>query len=75
ASRGRQFSEEQKLEFRREAEWMQEKWSDKLADDPFYNPNLSLGEEGGFTLAWPPRLPPLGLSLNSVTADVSRELF
>jgi hypothetical protein len=74
-SRGRQFSEEQKLEFRREAGWMQERWGDKLMHDPFYNPNLSLSEEGGFTLAWPPRLPPLGVSLNAVTADASRELF
>ncbi len=75
ASRRRQFSEEQKLEFRREAEWMQERWSDTLAHDPYYNPNLSLSEEGGFTLAWPPRLPPLGVSLNSVTGDVLSELF
>jgi len=30
------------------------KWSDMLRRDPFYNPNLSLGEDL-FTLAFPPR--------------------
>lgn len=65
ASRGQRFSGEQEKEFRREAEWMQERWSEKLGCDPFYNPNLSLADEGGFTLAWPPRLPPLGATLES----------
>lgn len=70
ASRGQQLRGEQQQEFRREAEWMQERWSDKLACDPSYNPNLSLAEEGGFTLAWPPRLPPLGSTLELGTGDV-----
>jgi O-antigen biosynthesis protein len=75
ASRGREFNEEQKWVFRREAVWMQEKWAKKLARDPYYNPNLSLDEEGGFTLAWPPRLPGLSASLNgSYRRDLS-ELF
>jgi hypothetical protein len=33
---------------------MKTKWGDKLRYDPFYNPNLSLGEDL-FTLAFPPR--------------------
>lgn len=70
ASRGREFNEQQKVEFRREAAWMQERWGEKLARDPFYNPNLSLEEEGGFTLAWPPRLSRLDASLNAISADI-----
>jgi O-antigen biosynthesis protein len=69
ASRGREFDQEQKWVFRREAGWMQEKWASKLSRDPYYNPNLSLDEEGGFALAWPPRLPTLGPSLNAVTDE------
>jgi O-antigen biosynthesis protein len=75
ASRGRQFGEEQKYEFRREAEWMQEKWGETLARDPYYNPNLSLAEEGGFSLAWPPRLAPLWAGLNSLNEDVLSDLL
>jgi len=33
---------------------MNAKWGDMLRRDPFYNPNLSLGEDL-FTLAFPPR--------------------
>jgi len=33
---------------------MNSKWGDMLQRDPFYNPNLSLGENL-FALAFPPR--------------------
>ena len=74
ASRGQEYSDEQKRVFRREAAWMQEKWGEKLARDPYYNPNLSLDEDGGFTLAWPARLPALSASLNAVTGEILSEL-
>jgi GT2 family glycosyltransferase len=37
----------------REAEWMRQRWGDRLRVDPYYNPNLSLDE--AFTVAFPPR--------------------
>jgi GT2 family glycosyltransferase len=75
ASRGRQLRGEQKHEFRREAEWMQERWGETLGRDRYYNPNLSLAQEGGFCLAWPPHLPPLWASLNSDGGDVLSDLL
>jgi hypothetical protein len=37
-----------------EIDYINGKWGDMLQRDPFYNPNLSLGEDL-FTLAFPPR--------------------
>jgi O-antigen biosynthesis protein len=51
-----------------EAAYMQKKWGEQLQRDPFYNPNLS--HSIGFTLAWPPRIPPLRDSLKSPTEAV-----
>ncbi len=55
ASRGLEDTEVKQLRFLAEQEYMRAKWGDVLAADPFYNPNLSLGENL-FTLAFPPRL-------------------
>ena len=52
----------------REAAYMQKKWDEQLQRDPFYNPNLS--HSVGFTLAWPPRIPPLRDSLKSGAEEV-----
>jgi hypothetical protein len=38
-----------------EIQYMTETWNRSLLSDPYYNPNLSLGEEL-FTLAFPPRV-------------------
>ena len=47
ATRGKDETPEQCARFERESEWMRTRWADWLADDPAYNPNLSL------QVAWP----------------------
>lgn len=41
--------------FGREVSMLQDRWGEKLLNDPCYNPNLTL-ETGNFGLAWPPRI-------------------
>jgi glycosyltransferase involved in cell wall biosynthesis len=54
ASRGFDDNRRKQVRFLAEIDYMKTKWGDKLQYDPFYNPNLSLGEDL-FTLAFPPR--------------------
>lgn len=54
ASRGSDMAARHIARFRREVTYMKEHWGRQLQDDPFYNPNLSLGSET-FGLAFPPR--------------------
>ena len=54
ATRGFDDNRRKQVRFLAEIEYMKTKWGDKLQCDPFYNPNLSLGEDL-FTLAFPPR--------------------
>jgi glycosyltransferase involved in cell wall biosynthesis len=54
ASRGVDDSMPKQTRFLAEVDYMTSKWGDTLQRDPFYNPNLSLGEDL-FTLAFPPR--------------------
>jgi glycosyltransferase involved in cell wall biosynthesis len=54
ASRGFDDSRRKQVRFLAEVEYMKTKWGDRLQHDPFYNLNLSLGEDL-FTLAFPPR--------------------
>jgi O-antigen biosynthesis protein len=54
ASRGFDDSTPKQVRFLAEIDYMKAKWGDKLLRDPFYNPNLSLGEDL-YTLAFPPR--------------------
>ena len=68
ASRGRDFGSAQRIQVLREAAYMQKKWDEQLHRDPFYSPNLS--HSIGFTLAWPPRIPPVRDSLKSPTEEV-----
>jgi GT2 family glycosyltransferase len=68
ASRGRDSGLEESAQLPREATYMQEKWSEQLWRDPFYSPNLS--HSIAFTLAWPPRIPPLRDSLKSANEQV-----
>ena len=55
ASRGTEYTETNEQRFKREIEFMKEKWKDALLVDRYYNPNLSLDGEL-FTLAFPPRI-------------------
>ena len=54
ASRGFDDSTQKQTRFLAEVDYMNSKWGGLLQRDPFYNPNLSLGEDL-FTLAFPPR--------------------
>jgi glycosyltransferase involved in cell wall biosynthesis len=54
ASRGFDDSTAKQIRFLAETDYMNSKWGEILQRDPFYNPNLSLGENL-FTLAFPPR--------------------
>jgi GT2 family glycosyltransferase len=58
ASRGRQRTAQEHARFMRETHFIQEKWTALLLHDPYYNPNLT-AQAFDFSLAWPPRLPPL----------------
>jgi glycosyltransferase involved in cell wall biosynthesis len=54
-SRGLDDSTPKQLRCLAEIDYMKAKWGHVLQRDPFYNPNLSLGEDL-FTLAFPPRI-------------------
>jgi len=54
ASRGLEDTRAKGERFRAEVDWVKARWSEALAADPFYNPNLAL-DENLFTLADPPR--------------------
>jgi glycosyltransferase involved in cell wall biosynthesis len=73
ASRGRDFGSEQRAQLLRETAYMHEKWGEQLRCDPFYSPNLS--HSVGFTLAWPPRIPPLSDSLKSAAEEAFANSF
>jgi len=57
ASRGLEIAAESRSRLAAEAAIMRSRWSPLIANDPAYNPNLTLDTED-FDLAWPPRLPP-----------------
>lgn len=54
ASRGFDDSTPKQIRFLAEVDYMNSKWGEVLQRDPFYNPNLSLGDNL-FTIAFPPR--------------------
>lgn len=55
-TRGSDKTGERAERLQKEAEWMRARWSDVLADDPYYSSNLSL-ERLDFAPAAPPRVP------------------
>lgn len=55
-SRGPEDTDAKRTRFKREIDYMEKRWAKILANDPCYNPNLSLSSEH-FALAWPPRAP------------------
>lgn len=56
ATRGSDFSPSKRQRFDQEQDYMRSKWRALIADDPAYNPNLTVYAED-FGLAWPPRVP------------------
>ena len=58
ASRGDDLTGERHARFMKEVHFMTDRWRDKLENDPFYSPNLSL-EHGDFRPATYSRVPPL----------------
>lgn len=56
ASRGSDFSPAKRERFDQEQAYMRSRWGQLIADDPAYNPNLTVYAED-FGLAWPPRVP------------------
>jgi O-antigen biosynthesis protein len=68
ASRGRGSGLAERTQLLREAAYMQNRWGEQLRHDPFYSPNFS--QALAFTLAWPPRMPPLRDSLKSAAEEV-----
>lgn len=57
-SRGTEDNKDKQARFFSEVRTMQERWGEKLLNDPAYNPNLTLDHEN-FSLAWPPRVKPI----------------
>jgi O-antigen biosynthesis protein len=55
ATRGYEDTPEKKLRFKKELDYMLEKWGNKINNDPMYSPNLTLDSEK-FGLAWPTRV-------------------
>lgn len=55
ATRGYEDTPEKKLRFKKELDYMLEKWGNKINNDPMYSPNLTLDSEN-FGLAWPTRV-------------------
>lgn len=55
ASRGPDTAPDKVQRFLSEVNYMRRRWGDRLAQDPYYNPNLSLDAED-FGLAFPPRV-------------------
>ncbi|MBP2294389.1 glycosyltransferase [Azospirillum rugosum] len=55
ASRGPDTAPDKVQRFMSEVNYMRRRWGDRLAQDPYYNPNLSLDAED-FGLAFPPRV-------------------
>ena len=56
ATRGADTAPDQCPRFEQERAYMRQRWSDLIANDPAYNPNLTIHVEN-FGLAWPPRVP------------------
>ncbi|HIA04388.1 MAG TPA: hypothetical protein EYN66_21265 [Myxococcales bacterium] len=53
-SRGYEVTPEKHRRFETEKDYMYLQWGDSLAQDPYYNLNLTADVEG-FSIAWPPR--------------------
>jgi GT2 family glycosyltransferase len=58
ATRGLELADASRRRLAHEAEWMRSRWGALIANDPAYNPNLTLNFED-FDLAWPPRVAPI----------------
>jgi glycosyltransferase involved in cell wall biosynthesis len=56
-TRGYDVTDEKRARFEVERDYMHSRWGEKLARDPFYNPNLTRDYDN-FGLAWPPEPQP-----------------
>lgn len=56
ATRGSDHQPETNDRFRREVDFMTQRWGDLVENDPFYNPNLAARTGPLFTPAFPPRI-------------------
>lgn len=59
ATRGPDTDPAKVARLEKESHYMRQRWAAWLENDPGYNPNLTNVAED-FSLAWPPRLPPVG---------------
>lgn len=55
ATRGYEDTPEKKARFQQEVDYMWKRWPKLMANDPAYNPNLTIESED-FGIAWPPRV-------------------
>jgi O-antigen biosynthesis protein len=73
ASRGFDDTPEKQARSAKEVAYMHQRWGDVLRNDPAYSPNLTLDAED-FSLAWPPRLPPLALQASLETVNAANNV-
>jgi glycosyltransferase involved in cell wall biosynthesis len=69
-SRGREDGPDTQARALAEGAFLRWRWGSSLLEDPAYNPNLTLERED-FSLAWPPRVPPLCDDLAAGNADLA----
>ncbi len=55
ATRGHEDTPEKKARFDKEVSYMKNRWGDRLVNDPYYSPNLTLESEN-FAIAWHSRV-------------------
>lgn len=55
ATRGHEDTPEKKARFDKEVNYMKNRWANRLANDPYYSPNLTLESEN-FAIAWHSRV-------------------
>jgi GT2 family glycosyltransferase len=55
ASRGKEQLPAQQARIAREKRYMRTTWAAKIANDPYYNPNLNLDRYSHIGLSFPPR--------------------
>lgn len=66
-TRGKNNTPEKVRRFRKEVNYMNKRWGERLVHDPWYSDNLTLEHED-YSLAFPPRTDPKGIGSNSSKA-------
>lgn len=70
ASRGKDMAPDRARRFERELRVLRARWGDRLINDPYYNPMLSLDPAPFSALAWPPRSMAPRIGSRPVPADI-----